>query len=260
MLNRVFKTILVLSICVGITLPTNAAVSVSDGSAFVTKSEFSSNLNNLTNRMAQLENSLDAKIDSLVSSYLTRNGIWNGAKQEVLLVKDDILPKKVTSSNYQAVVNDTLASGTYIDSLNKSGMFVCTYSYRNKNGVNDNRTRWGYSGNMRNEDNHCSDNGLFLTLNMFEKSGSITNQKYSSVFLSTLGWPAARGTILTYNLYFGLPTSEVYGNVLFFVSKGNEIQYEVREIAHFYNVASITRSEYEHRTMVFCLNDDACVY
>ena len=31
--------------------------------------------------MAQLENSLDAKIDSLVSSYLTRNGIWNGAKQ-----------------------------------------------------------------------------------------------------------------------------------------------------------------------------------
>ena len=36
MLNRIFKTILVLSICVGVTLPTNAAVSVSDGSAFVT--------------------------------------------------------------------------------------------------------------------------------------------------------------------------------------------------------------------------------
>ena len=81
MLNRIFKTILVLSICVGISLPTNAAVSVSDGSAFVTKAEFAADLNNLSNRMAQLENSLDAKIDSLVSSYLTRNGIWNGAGQ-----------------------------------------------------------------------------------------------------------------------------------------------------------------------------------
>ena len=81
MLKKIFKTILVLSICVGISLPTNAAVSVSDGSAFVTKAEFAADLNNLSNRMAQLENSLDAKIDSLVSSYLTRNGIWNGAGQ-----------------------------------------------------------------------------------------------------------------------------------------------------------------------------------
>ena len=83
MLNRVFKTILILSICLGITLPVNAAVSVSDGSAFVTKSEFDADVNNLSNRMAYLENSLDAKIDSLVSSYLTRNGIWNGEKQEL---------------------------------------------------------------------------------------------------------------------------------------------------------------------------------
>ena len=81
MLRKLFKTILVLSLCIGISLPTNAAVSVSDGSAFVTKAEFAADLNNLSNRMAQLENSLDAKIDSLVSSYLTRNGIWNGAKQ-----------------------------------------------------------------------------------------------------------------------------------------------------------------------------------
>ena len=83
MLNKVYKTILILTITLGLTIPTNAAVSVSDGSAFVTKAEFAADLNNLSNRMAQLENSLDAKIDSLVSSYLTRNGIWNGAKQEL---------------------------------------------------------------------------------------------------------------------------------------------------------------------------------
>ena len=60
-----------------------AAISVSDGSAFVTKAEFSADLNNLSNRMSALENSIDAKIDSLVSSYLSRNGIWNGERQTV---------------------------------------------------------------------------------------------------------------------------------------------------------------------------------
>ena len=85
MINRVFKTIFILTLCLGITLPSNAAgVQVSDGSAFITKSEMAYQLNNLSNRMAQLENSLDSKIDTLVSSYLTRNGIWNGSPQQLL--------------------------------------------------------------------------------------------------------------------------------------------------------------------------------
>lgn len=79
-----YKKFIVLFVCISVTLPTNAAVSVSDGSAFVTKSEFNADVNNLQNRMAFLENSLDTKIDNLVSSYLTRNGIWNGEKQQVL--------------------------------------------------------------------------------------------------------------------------------------------------------------------------------
>ena len=85
MLNRVFKTIFILSLCLGMILPVNAGnVDVSDGSAFITKSEMSYQLNTLSNRMTQLENSLDSKIDKLVSSYLTRNGIWNGAKQKLV--------------------------------------------------------------------------------------------------------------------------------------------------------------------------------
>ena len=82
MINRVFKTIFILTLCLGITLPANAgSVNVSDGSAFITKSEMAYELNNLSQRMNDLENSLDSKIDKLVSSYLTRNGVWNGAKQ-----------------------------------------------------------------------------------------------------------------------------------------------------------------------------------
>ena len=82
MLNRVFKTIFILTLCIGISLPANAGnVQVSEGSAFVTKSELSYELDNLSNRMTVLENSLDSRIDNLVSSYLTRNGIWSGARQ-----------------------------------------------------------------------------------------------------------------------------------------------------------------------------------
>ena len=84
MRKKMLKTTIVILICLAVSIPSNAAVSVSDGSAFVTSAEFSADLNNLTNRMASLENSLEAKIDSLVSSYLTRNGIWNGAKQDLI--------------------------------------------------------------------------------------------------------------------------------------------------------------------------------
>ena len=86
MKNRIFKTILIMTLCLGITLPANAGgTDVSDGSAFITKSEMAYQLNNLSSRMTLLENSLDSKIDTLVSSYLTRNGIWNGAKQNILI-------------------------------------------------------------------------------------------------------------------------------------------------------------------------------
>ena len=75
------KKILLFALIIVFPINSFAAVSVSDGSAFVSKSEFSSTINNISNRMAIMENTLDAKIDSLVSSYLSRNGIWNGDKQ-----------------------------------------------------------------------------------------------------------------------------------------------------------------------------------
>lgn len=91
-------------------LPINsfAAVSVSDGSAFVSKSEFSATINSISNRVSIIENSLDAKIDSLVSSYLSRNGIWNGESQD--LEKDTNLTK-ITSGSYTVYVyGDSLST------------------------------------------------------------------------------------------------------------------------------------------------------
>ena len=75
------KFLIILSLIIGLTIPSYSAVSVSDGSAFITKNESDAAFNNLQSRMSIFENAIDAKIDSLVSSYLSRNGIWNGSKQ-----------------------------------------------------------------------------------------------------------------------------------------------------------------------------------
>lgn len=77
------KKILAIFIIIMITIPSYARVSVSDGSAFISKNEFSRSLNNLSTRLSIMENNMDAKIDSLVSTYLSRNGIWSGEKQTI---------------------------------------------------------------------------------------------------------------------------------------------------------------------------------
>lgn len=78
------KKIVIVLLILSITIPSYASVSVSDGSSFVSKSEFTVDLNNLSNRISRLENSIDSKIDSLVSAYLATNGIWNGEKQTLV--------------------------------------------------------------------------------------------------------------------------------------------------------------------------------
>ena len=196
MINKVFKTILVLTICLGLTIPANAAVSVSDGSAFVTKAEFAADLNNLSNRMAQLENSLDAKIDSLVSSYLTRNGIWNGAKQELdtaLLGKTGIYANtSSTATGYVlSYVGNTMASNsnrlvlasyadttyTVIDTLTKSGFCVLSITFNNYINANAGRLRIDTS----NDNNHVHNYNGYIncSLNIYTEAASISTQVYS---------------------------------------------------------------------------------
>lgn len=141
MMKSIFKKLFIISLCF-INIVSHAAVSVSDGSAFVTKAEFSADLNNLSTRMAQLENSLDATIDSLVSTYLKKNGIWNGKKQ-TLLINDiiDFWSNNALTTTAGAHWNwksdfklGTLTEGveykirnqsfTFINNCDKSGMMI----------------------------------------------------------------------------------------------------------------------------------------
>ena len=162
MLRKVFKTILVYTICFGITILTNAGnANVSDGSAFITKSELSYQLNNLSSRMTQLENSLDSKIDTLVSSYLTRNGIWDGQSQMLKnyyladCITDNIVSTKILThgdkgfqgktQSYSITINSKLAYPSamntdldlhqvvrkeldIVEQVNKTGLLYMTFN------------------------------------------------------------------------------------------------------------------------------------
>ena len=119
---KIVKFFVVFNLILSISLINSvAAISVSDGSAFVTKAEFAADLNNLSNRMSTLENSLDAKIDSLVSSYLSRNGIWNGEKQELI---NNSFPKKNQLSSDNIIVNQygSLINSDVLFEPTKSGL------------------------------------------------------------------------------------------------------------------------------------------
>ena len=263
MLRKLFKTILVLSLCVGISLPTNAAVSVSDGSAFVTKAEFAADLNNLSNRMAQLENSLDAKIDSLVSSYLTRNGIWNGAKQEI---EDDASSSHIgikggintglwrlysfaanNTANYSTKAGDTAryslvlnnsssTNGTLIDSLNKSGLVNITLDFKFSaiqdadvwsDAVNSKMLRVGvYTAGTTNA---LPGDQVFLSL-----AGSLTfkNDVGQTYYCDYRNIPSpVPSTIFA----VFVPNIAVY----FFASKGDKIQYVLDNYCKILNVGAL---------------------
>ena len=260
MLKKIFKTIFIMSLCVGISLPTNAAVSVSDGSAFVTKAEFAADLNNLSNRMAQLENSLDAKIDSLVSSYLTRNGIWNGAKQTVdNTIIYDFSPISVPISNYKGSYNDLIISGSWIPNVNKSGMLSFNYQLSNKNGNNTNDTRWGYHGTMQSSSNAKYDNGLLVSFELYLNSLS-SSPVFGNILFSAIGIAEPAGGDKKFFMCSPLPASPIVYTSNIFVSKGDNVYFGIREVVHFQstNVTSILSAN--ESVAKLTLDDEPLVY
>ncbi len=137
---KILKFFISLSLILSVSLINSiAAISVSDGSAFVTKAEFAADLNNLSNRMSSLENSLDAKIDSLVSSYLSRNGIWNGEKQTFLdYTEEKLWPNKwCTKATGDEVVTNDLVS---ICETTKSGLFNLQFEIISKVALGSSNT------------------------------------------------------------------------------------------------------------------------
>ena len=240
MIKRVFKTIFILSLCLGVTLPANAGgVQVSDGSAFVTKSEMSYQLNSLSNRMAQLENSLDSKIDKLVSSYLTRNGIWNGAKQNVTDEAITIEPFTITLSSNKASGKYTWFTKTMVESINKSGMYSGYYAYRDPNSTGTAKTywRWGYMGDMIEYGKGRAINGMNVCFNV--KVDGTSTILYSGQIFGIVGSVDTNTQNTRYALFASIPWSVMYVPIKFFVNKGDKLLWEVYADYHMSLVSSI---------------------
>ena len=249
MYRLIIKTISIFTLCLVFSINSFAAISVSDGSAFVTKAEFSADLNNISNRMAQLENSLDSKIDSLVSTYLKRNGIWNGKKQTIK--KNDIVDFWSANSLTTAMgahwdyktsfSNGTISEGVeyiyrnntydFIQACDKSGMLVgkvdiitgydmaksMTTSATGTDGRN-----FTYFISGENRDNPAVTNGCIIKFQI----GGVDK---SSCVHMTVGFEKAVGNLgqgNQHSLYF-MPATQIF-NPVFFVSKDDKVQVQYK--------------------------------
>ena len=220
MIKKVFKTIFILTLCLGITLPANAgSVQVSDGSAFITKSELSYQLNNLSYRMTQLENSLDSKIDTLVSSYLTRNGIWNGSKQ-TLITPSYTIPARGSFTVVSGTSDYSVTGSTQqLFKANKSGMAYLNESWVIQSGIASNNWRYGGLIVGSSATVGSTDNKIFLTIYFKDIT---TNTLMVSWLLGSANGSvnsANEQTNMRIGVYIPVPGSQVYNSTIFFVNK-----------------------------------------
>lgn len=230
MLKRIFRLILIINLTFSLTLVSIAnSVNVSDGSAFVTKSELAYQLNTISIRMSQLENSLDSKIDQLVSSYLTRNGIWNGSevninKNETKLYGSDFIREW---DGYDVKQKTVWSETTTAD---KTGMMITSIHIEGKqNGYTSYRCylriRGGYWAGF--EDDARVMLGMAEIINGVDNVRSnieIANSQLRITYNpgnSSAGYAQQNGTHI-----LPLPINNNYV-LLGFVSKGNQIVFSM---------------------------------
>ena len=245
---KIFKLFVCISLILSISLVNSfAAISVSDGSAFVTKAEFAADLNNLSNRMSSLENSLDEKIDSLVSSYISRNDIWNGEKQNVSNTKDwSFRPKSIAITNSRASFSGELINEVIIEKTSKSGLLTGFLFYvdADDGNLNSNNSRWGYSIFTENSARHFSDSGMCFTVGLTEtiEGETIPISKSTSVIGSAMVSFRNYSSETATTMVISLPSAEVLFPQTFFVSKASKISISIRLDVNLTNVTSVSLS------------------
>ena len=257
---KIVKFFVVFNLILSISLINSvAAISVSDGSAFVTKAEFAADLNNLSNRMSTLENSLDAKIDSLVSSYLSRNGIWNGEKQEVDTPPTSAVGLKWVTNNINGwVFNQGLPSSS--GNLRDSGV-VINSSYKYRPDVTDKidstiisrTTKSGLCNLIINFTNTQHIFATFLNVETYGGSANVHGDHWGSSF--TQEYSVYAGENLSYydSFNFNMPTHATYQlnykskiNCYFFVEKDAKVKIEIKPSIRNGTTCVKTSANYDH--------------
>ena len=275
MIKFIVKLTFIISLCIGISVSSYAAVSVSDGSAFVTKAELSADLNNLSNRMAQLENSVDSKIDSLVSSYLSKNGIWNAASQELTsIVKNEYAfqPNFIAGNRGTKYEEKVRFADAIVEQTNKSGMAFGSFSYGNQHKGNANYWYYGVYNTNSVGSAWAWDQNLCITLSFYEtassvsslnfdSSGNITNGELKSVV--EIGKTLAFTNWGDYTLIaIPVPNWNITPFV-FFVEKDKKIWWRWKEELSTYNLTNVVntaRSDLEQGGAMRVLLNELSIY
>ena len=238
---KVLKSIIMSLVLLSYCASNYAAVSVSDGSAFVTKSEFSTDLNNLENRVSQIEKKKKKKIDGLVSSYLSRNGIWNGSKQDIKVggyitswnlknnEKQFALqnPPNSFSSTPEAIFVDNIYGKSLFFKANKSGLCCISVStcagYNSSTGLysTDNRRSFNYVANGTSFFSTGSSKGFYLAWEIIDKNDDVLSaiQLASANLTFSTDWSKS-GFMAVYENFSTL--------VQFFVNKEDNIYNRIR--------------------------------
>ena len=256
MFKRIFKTIFILNLIFSTFLTSHAAVTqVSDGSVFITKSEFKALLNDASERVEKLEIQADSKIDSLVSSFLARNNIWHPMKQTLSTNSEDItgelIPHSFTTSGSAGEAQGLVTikeKKICIEKIRKSGMMIIHILYRAKdvNGA-ANSFRWGYVGSMQNSGNWTSDNGTEVVANFYEIEPGETiatalnttakeesHKKYVCLIGSASGAKREGGTSnYGHTTAFALSPIETLIPAYFFVTKNNTLVWDCKQLYKF---------------------------
>ena len=136
-------------------------------------------------------------------------------------------------------------------------MLVFNYALSNKNGENDNNTRWGYYGNMQGGDYARSDNGLFVSLELYTNTMS-GNPVFGSVLFSAVG--VYEFGDAKYWLVCPLPANPVIYSSSIFVAKGDKVFFGVREIVHFYYTSSVNARTVDSSNAKLRLDAEPVVY
>ena len=243
-LLKLSKRFLLLILIIIFPVSNFAAVSVSDGSAFVSKSEFSSTINNISNRMSIIENTLDAKIDSLVSSYLSRNGIWNGDKQTLTNTTIDFpTPIALGVDAYRSLGGTTASSKLVLFKSTKSGLaFVNSWVYSTLG--NSSEAWWGYNCGARIEGTRKNlyDDALSVYVEFANSTTVLATWSLHNGGSTIEGInrtsSTAQDIVPNFLLVYTIPASKLYTTTQFFVEKGTDYYWQFKADArHGFNAS-----------------------
>lgn len=229
---KVFKCLVVMVIIFAIPIYTYASLSASDGSAFVTKGEFDSAIADFNSRLTTFEAGINSKIDSQVTSYLDRNGIWSGQKQDLKNIDTPKVGLQTTGGNLSGTYY-AIDSSNYLVGLSFTGKQLTEYNNGSENEI---ISKCSKSGLLLAFFNSQNDGDVNLTCAYYSTSyGRKINQDwqkaqitYNFIFNKTKDTVVETGCVVTRSVIIPMPSTFVlptYGQgcVNFFVTKDQKI-------------------------------------